>query len=322
MATLVDEPPLPFAARAGDTPGVTWPARALAVLKARWWVVLAAVLVAVLGAVLYLRSATYLYTATLRVAPAPSSNRDPRGAGALGNLAALAGLPGGAPAATPFALYLEGVFTREVADRLARRDTLMRTIFAQEWDARRRAWRAPSSFVRDMKVGAFNILGIPQTAWRPPDGARLRDVIMTSVIVQQSVKSPLVTVTFDAPDGAFAARFLGDLHRVTDDYLREKAAQRTRNNVAYLQQKLREVTLVEQRQALFAALSDEERQLMLANNAAPYAADPFGLVNVSSGPTKPRAIVLLLAATVIGLGGGAVLALLLGPPRRRADGDL
>lgn len=59
------------------------------------------------------------------------------------------------------------------------------------------------------------------------------------------------------------------------DILPEKQQERTRSNIAYLSDKLRGVTFVEQRNAPFTALSDEQQQEMLANSRAPNAADGF-----------------------------------------------
>lgn len=317
MSTIVADPSPVTDAPAGPAAEQRgWPRQALTIILARWPVIVAALAALVLAAVIYLRTTTYEYTATLRATAAPSSLNEPSGMDRLGGLASLAGIPGSSTTATPFKLYLEGFYAREVADRLSRDRSLMRTVFAREWDGATRGWREPTSFTSGLKRGVYNILGIPRPAWKPPSGARLQEYIAEEVVVTESVKTPLVTVTFNAVDSQFAVRFLQQLDQTTDNYLREQAARRTRGNIAYLSDKLRVVTLAEQRQALFSALSDQERELMLANSAEPYAAQPFGAVTSSLIPTKPRPALLLVGAVVAGLLIGVTLALVLGPTRR------
>lgn len=296
-----------------------WLESALGTLSARWWIVAAVTLACLLSAVLFLRGATYLYTAELRVYAAPSTTGQPSGGSGLGGLASLAGLgPADAVSATPFRLFLEGVDAREVAERLARDRGLMRQVFAGEYDAATGGWRERRSGADSLKRGLWGLLGLPVVPWRAPDAARLQDFIADRVVVTQSTKTPLVSITLESPDPAFATRFLTRLGITIDTYLREKQQERTRSNIEYLAEKLRGVTLIEQRQVLFGALTEQERQAMLANSRAPYAANSFGIAVATTQPTKPRQMPLLIAGLLGGLILGSVVALLLGRPRPRA----
>ena len=294
-----------------------WLGNAGAVLRQRWWLVAAITLAGVLAAVIYLRTATYLYTAELRVYAAPSTTGQPQGGGGLGGLASLAGIaPTTAEPATPFRLYLDGVRTREVAERLARDRGLMHTAFAPEWDAATRSWHERRGIGGSIKHALWGLLGLPLPGWRAPDAARLQDFITERVAVTQSLKTPLVSITIETSDPQFGLRFLTELGATVDQYLREQQRQRTQSNIDYLSERLRGITLIEQRAALFNALNEQERQAMLANSRAPYAANPFGVATASTSPTTPRQIPLLLAGLFGGLIAGIAAALLLGPRRR------
>ena len=308
------------AAAAADEAGTpNWLANGWAAVRRRWWLVLGITVLAALIAVVYLRGADYVYTATLRVSPAPSAQPPRPGLGSLSSLASLAGVGSDtAEAATPYRLYLEGVYAPEVADRLARNPDIMHTIFAREWDPVRRAWHAPVSAAAGLRKSLFGLLGAPVAEWRPPDGERLQHAIAGSVVVAQSVKSPLATIAFDSADPAFAVKFLTLLDRADDDYLRGKTLTRSRQNVAYLSQELGMATLAEHRAVLAAQLSDQERQLMMASNPAPYAADPFGRVTVSPQPTRPKPVAVLSGFILAGLVLGVAAALLLARRRRPA----
>ncbi|TRW14877.1 Wzz/FepE/Etk N-terminal domain-containing protein [Glacieibacterium frigidum] len=294
--------------------GANWLGAVWDKVRRRWWLVLAFTLVGFIAAIVYLRTAQYTYTVELRVSPAESLSGRGQSGGGLSSLAQLAGL--GADSAPPsaFRLYLEGLKSREVAERLARDPVLMRTLFASEWNTARRSWERPPGGAKD---AVWSLLGLPLPAWQRPDAARLQLFVASEVAVLQSTKSPLVVLALDTPDPKFGMRFLSRLDAVTDAHLREKQQERSRSNIAYLSDKLRGVTFAEQRAALFAALNDEERAAMLANSRAPFAAEAFGVPTASLNPTKPRQLPLLVGGPLIGLVLGVVLAVLLGTRRRR-----
>lgn len=303
------------------TGDANWLGAAWAKVRRRWWLVLIFALLGLLAAVVYLRTADYTYTAELRVSAAESSNGRSNAADRLGGLAALAGVAGEAQAASPFRLYLEGVKSREVAGRLARDPVLMRNVFANEWDPVSRRWKQRRGALGRIRAGLWDLLGLPSFAWTPPGPARLQEYIGKNVAVVQSVKSPLVSIALETPDPKFGMRFLTRLDQTTDDILREKQQERTRSNIAYLSDKLRGVTFVEQRAALFKALNDEQRQEMLANSRAPYAADAFGVPTASLVPTSPKQLPLLVAGPLIGTILGVLLAVLVAGRRPRIAVD-
>lgn len=296
-----------------------WLHGVMASVRRFWWVVPAAAIAALLLTIVYLRRADYLYSAELKVYAAPSSSGS-RAPSALGGLAALTGLAGAGSSeqASPFRFYMDAIYSPEVAARLAKDRVLMRTLFSNEWDSGARQWREPFSMARAVRSGVLGALGLPQWAWQPPDAARLQAAIATLVTVQQSVRTPIVKIGMDYPDPEFATAFLQKLHLTVDDYLREQQTARTRGNIAYLEEKLRTVTLAEQRATLVQMLTEQERQAMLAYGNAPYAADPFDVPTASLAPTRPRAVPLLVGAGVAGAILGIIGAAWLG--RRRPAG--
>lgn len=296
-----------------------WLHGVMAGVRRFWWLVPAGAIAALLLTIVYLRRADYLYSAELKVYAAPSSSGS-RAPSALGGLAALTGLAGAASSeqASPFRFYMDAIYSPEVAARLAKDRDLMRTLFSNEWDAGARQWREPFSMARAVRSGVLGALGLPQWEWQPPDAARLQAAIATLVTVQQSVRTPVVKIGMDYPDPKFATAFLQKLHLTVDAYLREQQTARTRGNIAYLEEKLRTVTLAEQRASLVQMLTEQERQAMLAYGNAPYAADPFDAPTASLAPTRPRPVPLLIGAGVAGAILGVIGAAWLG--RRRPAG--
>lgn len=296
-----------------------WLTEMLATVRARWPLILGMALVFFMLALVYLWTATYSYTAALRVSSAQSSTQRP-GLGSLGGLAAIAGVGGGlsGESATPFKLYVEGLTSREVAARLSANQPLMQTIFGREWDASAKRWREPTSALRSLKNGVFHLLGLPVYAWEAPGPARMQEFLAKTIVIDQNIKTPLVTIMIESPDPVFAVKFLTQLHAADDAVLREQSRIRTQSNIAYLTSKLETVSLAEYRKVLFDAIAEQEQQMMLVNNTTPYAAEPFGPATVSLRPTKPRPISMLIGTTIAGLIAGVALAVLLGRRGRKA----
>lgn len=295
---------------------VPWLAGAAATLRARLWYIILVAALFLLAAVVWLRTTDYTYTAELRIAPAPSAGRETGSLGALTSLATLTGATLESIPVTPFRLYLEGVYTREVAIRLAQDKKLMHHVFAAEWNPVTKNWQEPRGAGRALKRSINSLLGIPIPAWSPPDAARLQGWINANLVVNQSPKTPIVTLSIASTDRAFAQRFLVSMHTTVDAWLRQRTLDRTRNNIEYLTRRLPGVTLAEHRQALFVTLSDQQQRAMAANNPAPYAAETFGPPTASARPTSPRQLPVMMLAVILGTILGVVGALLV--PRRRA----
>lgn len=291
-----------------DRAATPWLHAIISALRQRWWLPLAGMAVMLVATLIWLRQTDYRYTAQLPVYAAPSSSGS-RAPTALGGLAALTNLAGGtSETVTPFRFYLDGLYSPAVAERLAADKPLMHALFPAEWDAATRQWRRPPSLFGAIRRGVTGIMGLPQFGWTPPGPERLQDYIADAVKVRQSVRTPIVTISYENADPAFAVAFLAKLHQVTDAYLREQQTRRTRDNIAYLEKRLQTVTLTEQRAALVTQLTEQERQAMLAYSNAAYAAEPFDSATASVAPTRPRPIPLLIGAAIFGLLLGAVAA--------------
>lgn len=297
-----------------DGGAASWTTGVINTLRARLWLIAAVGAVFLLGAILYLRSADYTYSSELRIAPAPSATRESSSLGALTSLATLTGATLESIPVTPFRLYVEGVYTREVAARLAKDPALMHQVFADEWDAGARQWREPSRTGKALRGGLYSLLGVPTARWTPPDAARMQAWIAANVTLNQTPKTPIVTLGLATTDREFGKAFLLRLHGTVDSWLRERTLERTRNNIAYLNQRLPTVTLADHRQALFATLSDQQQREMTARNPAAFAAETFGNPTASPRPTSPRQLPIMGIALVLGLITGAGAALVV--PRR------
>jgi uncharacterized protein involved in exopolysaccharide biosynthesis len=291
-----------------------WVTDILATVRARLWWVVAVAAAALLVAILYLRTAEYTYSASFRVVPAPGSSREAGNLGALTTLATLTGATLADIPVTAFRLYLEAINTRQLAAQLSRDPALMQHVFADEWDARAGQWREPGGIGQSLGSTANRIAGQPVDKWSPPDAARLQQWITSNVRIDQTPKTPVVTLSVDDRDPVFARTLLTRLHQNADAWVRARALGRTRANVTYLESRLPNVTQADHREAIFATLNDQQQRSMTASNPAPFAAEPFGAATVSAQPTTPRQLPVIIIAVLFGAVAGVAAAVLV--PRR------
>lgn len=280
-----------------------------AALWAGRWLIAATMAVLLVAAVLFLHLASYRYTATLTLAPTQS--------GGFGNAARMSGLGSVASLAgvslpqdsseLDFTLFTEGVHSRQLADRLAKRPDLMHQLFAAQWDAAAKQWRQPDSLAAGVVRPVKQLLGIPVYPWSPPDGAQLQEYLKHAVKVQTKADNPFITLSFDHENPALTTALLDDMAQDLNEILREKALRRATENIDYLSKLVDRVTVVEHRLAIVQALGEQERKRMLANSGTPYAADPLGSASVSMRPTSPKPVLILVFA----LAGGLVLGVLI-----------
>lgn len=296
-------------------------------LRAIWQMrrtVCAVTVVTVLVALVYLRFATYMYTATLSVTPVESAGTGGLvsqlgGLGGLGGLASLAGinLPGGQGNAS-FQLYIEGMRSRAVADKLAEQQDVMAEIFFREWDVEKKTWHRPTGLLPALKYGLFYLVGAKGFGWHAPDGARLLEYLDDRLEIVQSTKKQVVNISYANADPFFAARFLSILNSIVDNRVRQKTLLRAIESIAYLNVKLNSVVNVEHQKAIAQALSEQEKLQMMASSTASFSAETFGEPKSSYRPTYPQPFAVLLFATILGIiiGSSGVLIRLAMQPRR------
>lgn len=266
-----------------------------------------------LGAIVYLHLAEYRYTAEMRVvASQTAANSSGIGASKLGNLASLVGISASSEMVSPFRLYIEALTSRQVAAALAKRPDIMHVVFEREWDADTGRWRqqATSPLVAAVKA----VVGFPKVEHTVPNAARLQDYLERNIKVDSDPKRAVTVLRFDHADPKFAITLLSALNAAADHHMKAVALTRASQFAQYLEAKLPTIMIAEHRVAISAALSEQEKQIMLASSEAPYAADPVEEPIASLAPTSPRPIVILIASALFGLvigtlGAMAVLAI-------------
>jgi hypothetical protein len=126
------------------------------------------------------------------------------------------------------------------------------------------------------------------------------------VALQLKKTDSVMTVTYVHRNPQFAAQFLSQVVKATNDYVRTQSRETQKRYVEYLSNSAAQTTNVEQRQAIDNLLLQEERQLMMTEVDVPYAAQ------ILDGPTVipvNRALKTIAIFTAIGMVLGLAIAM-------------
>jgi hypothetical protein len=270
--------------------GLAWSGRAIVVI---------ATAIGLLIGVYNVYSAGPSYMATIRVQPAESDTRlgNTSGAGGL-----LAGLTSGSGAAQvpKFIQFNYAMSSLDVARALIQKYDLLCQVYHGECDAITHQWKPRHSTVHDWIVTATSRLsGLPDPNVGPRNPIDLATYIENRVIALQLKKTDsVIALTYVDRNPQFAAQFLLQVVKATNDYVRAQSRETQKRYVEYLTGSAAQTTNVEQRQAIDNLLLQEERQLMMTEVDVPYAAQ------ILDGPTvtpENHALRTIAIFTAIGM---------------------
>lgn len=261
--------------------------------RRRWWVggVTLAFLIAGLA---YGLLTTPIYRAEVTLAPANSESATP-GLSAvmsqLGSFAALAGLPMSAGSNTQEALAV--IESRAFTGEFILQRNLLPVLFSEDWDKRAGKWST-----RDEDV--------PTLA----DGVKLFDDEIRSVSVDGS--TGLVSLSIEWTDPALAAEWANDLVVQLNRMLRDRDMHEASKSLEYLRQELSKSDVIEIRGALFELIEQQQKRRMLASVNEQYAFRVLdaAVAPAADDPVRPRSIVIMLMAALLGMLFGLCGALL------------
>jgi hypothetical protein len=245
------------------------------------------------------------YMATIRVSPAPG---DEGTGGLAGAGSLLAGLSGGAGEVQvpKFIQFLYALNSLEVARALDQRYDLLCRVYHGDCNIVTHEWKARTG-IREWITGVTSRLsGLPDPNVGPRSMTDLVQYIESQVVATQLKKTDSVyALTYKYRDPKFAAQFLAQVVKATNDYIRAQNRDAQERYVDYLSASAVKATNVEQRQAIDTLLLQEERQLMMTEVDTPYAAQ------ILDGPTVTpvnNALKTIAIFTAIGLFFGMVIA--------------
>lgn len=211
---------------------------------------------------------------------APADERSVPSLGALGGLAALAGVSIGGGGTTAEAI--EVLKSREFAGSFIEDYGLLTIFFADDWDPEQKRWRHDD----------------------PEKWPDVRDAIRffhDSVLdVRENRQTSMVTLIVNWTNPEEATRWAEDLVRRLNTRMRERALQEAETNVAYLQKELANTNLVTLQESIGRLLEAELQKLMLARGNEEFAFRVIDRPQVPKERDWPKRALIVSGATMLG----------------------
>lgn len=279
-------------------------------LSAGWRTIAIFVAIAVVITLVTLASSVPTYRVQMMILPAPSDRTETSGMGGSA-LTALLGAAGGTQSGSDYVRYQRLMGSPAVAQRLQDKYHLLQYIFSDRWDEQTKQWRPARKSLRTILLGwLFRMSHVPTSS--PPDPTDLANFIAGQIEIVPSQTTDIVNVSMTSPNVGFAKRIMLLAHEQTNALLRDQVARRARQQVAYLQAKLAQTSVADYRATLLALLSAQEKNLMLTQTDASFAAEIVSPPVASPTPVSPRPVLSLAIAVLVGGLLGAVLVIFLG----------
>jgi hypothetical protein len=178
-------------------------------------------------------------------------------------------------------------------------------IYEQVWDAGSHRFHPPSGFLPALVQVLKAAVGL--NPWHAPTAADMQRYLSQNIVAKEIGVSELYSVTYAYKSPEFARYFLSRVLAVSDDYLRQEKLARAKAYVRYLDQRLKVVPDVDQRQAMLKLRLRQENFLMAGSVNLPFSADINDPPVAPSRPTWPN--VLIVAVATLFFGGGLAAAI-------------
>ncbi|MEJ2575024.1 MAG: Wzz/FepE/Etk N-terminal domain-containing protein [Gammaproteobacteria bacterium] len=209
------------------------------------------------------------------------------GGSGLGSLASLAGISLGSSNSAEQNLAV--LQMRAFLWDFIKDNKLMPILFADDWDAKKKAWEESDPKDQPNLWDAYRYF----TKGEFPVGSLLS--------VSTDKDSGLVTVAVNWTNPVLAADWANKLVARLNNYLRKQAITRSEANLKYLNEAVQKTSVADVRQALFTLIAQEQKKAMIANAQKEYA---FQVLDAAAPPdrkAKPhRALIVVLSVFVAG----------------------
>ncbi|HTQ14274.1 MAG TPA: hypothetical protein VMH86_10395 [Rhizomicrobium sp.] len=250
------------------------------------------------------------YTITYVAYPSQTSQDKSLGSTLSALAGPLAGLIGSEATSDvqPFDLYMELIMSPRCTAAVIKKDPeALQKIFYKEWDPATKTFYPPHDIL-SIVTRVFNfIFGLP--TYKPPTAERLALWLQDNLTVTQVNSTSMNSIAFSTPYPDFGKRFMMELDRAADSIIRDEAARLTDAQISYLQDKLNQTVIVDERQTLLSLLSAQETTRMSINQNLPYASVLLQNSFSSDLPTWPNPLILLALGLFVGLVFGAFAAI-------------
>jgi uncharacterized protein involved in exopolysaccharide biosynthesis len=258
------------------------------------WMIFAVIALCLLASALLALLMTPVYRAEALIAPVTERDNSSRLAAQLDQFSGIAALAGinterGGRKNEAIATLKSRMFT----EQFIKDEKLLPVLFRKKWDEENQRWDELDS--EDIPT-----LG---------DAYKLFDEQVRRI--REDRKTGLVVLSIEWEDPHEAARWANELVWRVNALLRRKAVRGSESAISYVQEQLKQTSVVELQQVLHRLIETEMKEIILAKINEEFAFRVIDPAVAAEEPFKPDIVLMLLLGAMLGLLGGVILALFL-----------
>ena len=218
-------------------------------------------------------------------------------AGNLGGLAALAGISLDGSGGGDKSVSIATLKSRALTEQFIKDKDLLPVLFYQQWDEEKKDWKTTDNAATPTLQ----------------DGFRVFELIR---MVSEDKKTGLLTLAIEWRDPRQARDWVDELVKRTNSILREKALAEAQKNMDFLEQQIRQTSLIEVRQTIFSLMESQLKKIMLAKGNDQFAFKVIDPAVVPEKKIKPKRTLMVALGAMVGLFISIFYVLLLGAVRQ------
>ena len=266
------------------------------------WMILGATVFCALASTLLALWMTPMYRAEVLIAPVIDMDNNSRFAAQLGEFSGIAALAGinterGGRKNEAIATLKSRMFS----EQFIKDEKLLTVLFRDEWDEENQHWD-------DADPEDIPTLG---------DAYELFDEQVRKI--REDRKTGLVVLSIEWEDPDEAARWANELVGRVNALLRKKAVSESESAISYIEEQLRQTSVVELQQVLHRLIESELKEIILARINQEFAFRVIDPAVAAEEAFKPKLPLMLILGAMLGFLGSAILALLLNFLRTQRD---
>ncbi len=227
------------------------------------------------------------------------------GIAGVGALANLAGIEIGGQSPNSFILLRESLFSVDVAEGLIEETGILPMVFPDDWDQQKKQWRRPPTIGQKLKNLLFPILQRP--AWVSPNPVALSEFLKNEILISDVGDGSLIRLEVRHNDPNVAEAIVSKLPLVADMRIKNRVLESIDSRVEYLETRLSETVLAEQREVEIELLSRQLTSRMIVVSSEMYAAQIVDGPVVSNGAVWPEIGPMLILSLALGLVVGSLI---------------
>jgi len=258
------------------------------------WMIFAVTVLCALASTLFALLMTPVYRAEVLIAPVTERDNSSRFAAQLDEFSGIAALAGinterGGRKNEAIATLKSRMFT----EQFIKDEKLLPVLFQEKWDEENQRW------------GDVDPDDIPTMG----DAYELFDEELRRI--SEDRKTGLVVLSIEWEDPDEAARWANELVRRVNVLLRKKAVRESESAINYVQEQLKQTSVVELQQVLHRLIESEMKEIILAKISEEFAFRVIDPAVAAEEAFKPNIALLLLLGAMLGILGSVILALFL-----------